>query len=80
MFSENMKLTIDLEEDVYRHLELRCAIDDMRIDEGAGHFLTELVSAHKDKRPIQFDTGDKGRPRKMAAVCKIRNEVKYVEA
>jgi len=48
------QLTIDLEDDVFSHLEVRAAIDDMRIKEGVERLLTEMVMSHKEGRTISI--------------------------
>jgi hypothetical protein len=50
-------LTLDLPDEVYSHLEIRSAIDDMRIKEGVEHMLIEMASAHKERRAIRFEDG-----------------------
>ena len=51
---EMKQLTIDLEDDVFSHLEVRAAIDDMRIKEGVERLLTEMVMSHKEGRTISI--------------------------
>lgn len=59
--SEAMKrpLTIELDEEVYSYLELRAAIDDLRIKEGVEDLLSELVMTKKEGREIRFEGGKK---------------------
>jgi len=47
-------LTIELDDDVYSFLEIRSAMDDLRIKEGVENFLTELAMAKKERREILF--------------------------
>jgi hypothetical protein len=42
-------LTIDLEDDVFSHLELRAAIDDLRVKEAVELLLTKLARNHKGR-------------------------------
>ena len=46
-------LTLTLPEEVYLYLELRAAKDNDRITTGVERFLTELVLAKMEKRPVQ---------------------------
>lgn len=43
-------ITIELADDIFNHLEIRAAIDDLRSKEGIELLLTELVTAHKSKK------------------------------
>lgn len=45
-------VTLNLPDDVFKFLELRAAIDDMRVPESLEKFLTELVHARKENRPV----------------------------
>lgn len=48
------QLVIHLEDDVYSFLEVRAAMDDLRIKEAVEGLLTELAMAKKERREIIF--------------------------
>ena len=48
-------LIIELEDDVYRHFELKAAIDDLRPKEAAEKLITEITEASIEKRKINFN-------------------------
>lgn len=49
------KVEICLSDDVYSYIELRCAIDDMRVPEGLEKFLTELAGAKLENRAVVIE-------------------------
>lgn len=49
------QLTIELSDEVFHYLEVRAAIDDMRIKQAVEEFLSALVTARKERRPILFN-------------------------
>ena len=46
------RVTLELPDDVYSLLQLRAAIDDLRLEEGLTAFLTELARAKAEKRQV----------------------------
>lgn len=47
-------VTIKLPDDVYSFLELRAAVDDLRVAEGIESLLVELVRAKVEKRSVEI--------------------------
>jgi hypothetical protein len=46
-------LTLEIPEEVYSFLEVRCAIDELRIKEGMEKFLVETATALREGRRIR---------------------------
>lgn len=51
-------LTLNIPDDIHNYLEVRAAIDDLRISQAVEQFLVELVSAKIERRKIRVqETG-----------------------